>query len=78
MVCQFRVTVFIRLRYMYKELVSSVVSALVYFPCPHQSFVATSDLIWCQLFSLFVANIGFSLCFLVINCFVQSGSPDRN
>ena len=45
MVCQFRVTVFIRLRYMYRELVSSVVSALVYLLRPHQSFVATSDLI---------------------------------
>ena len=68
MVCQFPVTVFIRLRD--TRSLCSVVSALVYLPRPFQSFVATS---W-----FFVASTGFSLCFLVINCFVQSGNPDRN
>ena len=35
-------------------------------------------LFWCQLFSLIVVSTGFSLCFLVINCFVQSGNLHRN
>ena len=74
--CQFPVTVFIRLRD--TRSLCSAVSVLVYLPRPHQSFVATSDFFWCQLFSLFLASTGFCLCFLVINCFVQSGNPDRN
>ena len=76
MVCQFPVTVFIRLRD--TRSLCSVVSALVYLPCPHQSFVATSDFFWCQLFLLFIASTSFSLCFLILNCFVQSGNQDRN
>ena len=75
MVGQFPVTVFIMIQ---GASLCSVVSALVYLPHPHQSFVATSDLFCCQLFSLFVASTSFSLCFLVINCFVQSGNPDKN
>ena len=43
-------SVFIR----YKELM--LVSALVYHPRPHRSFVATSDFFWCQFFSFFVAS----------------------
>ena len=43
-------SVFIR----YKELM--LVSALVYHPRPHQSFVATLDFFWCQFFSFFIAS----------------------
>ena len=49
-VFSYDVSVFIR----YKELV--LVSALVYHPRPHWSFVATSDFFWCQFFSFFVAS----------------------
>ena len=75
-VCQFPVTVFIRLRY--KELVLSCFCAFLSSLSSSEYRCHIGLFFWCQLFSLFVASTSFSLCFLVINCFVQSGNPDRN
>ena len=57
MVCQFPVTVFIRLRD--TRSLCSVVSALVYLPRPHQSFVATSDFFLVSTFLAFRSKYWF-------------------